>query len=170
MTSVAERLDKRIDVLTRIINGEEFLDARGQPIAVKPPISLNKCREWDDSALGIERIGDPASFTREHQRHGSKIKQIDALLKRMPRIRKRGRTMTATAENADLRARLKNAEDLIVKLTGQLAVAGEEVRAERALRVDSERVIAQSRERERRANQRRGAAALTLVAAEGRDA
>lgn len=171
MTGVAERIDRRIEVLTRYIDDgpDSLIDAAGRPIVFTPPTSLNKARLWDDPRLGIEKIGDPASFTREHARHGSKVKEVDLLLRRLPKAAKRRPPKSLTAENAELRRELANARDLIVKLTGQVAVKGEELRVERARRIDTERVLSQARARERKERERRGVAALVLVGVDAAD-
>lgn len=168
MTSVEERLDRRIEVLTRIVeDGPDALTvAAGDAVAVAPPTSLTKCRKWSDPALGIEPIGDPASFTRNHPRHGSKVKEIEGLIRRLPKAAGRPRKLKATAEAAELRRQLANKDDLIRKLVGQLTAKGEELRVERGLRLDTERVLRLSRERERQAAAARGKARLTLVDAD----
>ena len=169
MSSVADRLDRRIEILTQIVEDgfDALTDAAGEPLEVTLPNSLNTCRTWASPALGIEPIGDPASFTRHHPRHGSKVKEIDALIGRLPKTGGRARKLTATAEAAELRRKLANKDDLIKKLVGQLSARTEELRAERALRIDTERVLRLSRERERQAAAARGTARLALVGADG---
>jgi len=165
MTSVADRLDRRIEILTKVVvDGLDALtDAAGEPIEVTLPTSLNTCRTWNSPALGIEPIGDPASFTRHHPRHGSKVKEIDSLIGRLPKTGGRARKFSATAEAAELRRKLADRDDLLRKLVGQLSAKNEELKAERALRIDTERVLRLSRERERQAAAVRGGAMLALV-------
>lgn len=165
MTSVEARLDRRIEVLTRLVDDgpDAFAGPDGASVDVAPPRSLNQCRKWRDEALGIEPIGDPASFTRNHVRHGSKVKEIEGLIRRLPRTGGRARRLSATAENEELRRQLANKSDLVTKLVGQLAAKDQELRVERALRLDTERVLRQARDRERKAAEARGAKRLALV-------
>lgn len=52
----------------------------GIPPTKKLPHSLNQVRSWEDTDLGISKIGSPESFTTKHREHGATVKEIAEVL------------------------------------------------------------------------------------------
>lgn len=67
------RIQRRLEVL------REWKKS-GVPDGQLIPLSLTELREWNDPALGIQRIASPNSFTKSHPQHGAAIVKLAALL------------------------------------------------------------------------------------------
>ena len=156
MSSISDRLDRRIELLSQIVEegSTAIKDASGVEVNVDVPLSLTKCRKWNLPALGIEPIADPNSFTTKHPRHGHKVREIEGLIARLPKDAGRPRKLSATAEAAMLRRQLAGSEALVAKLTGQLSAINEELRVERALRLQTEEILRRELRRKDTSNKR----------------
>ena len=164
MTSVLIRIQRKIDVL------QEWVD-HGIPVVTGDaeakvfPTSLNKARLWEDSELGVEKIADPGSFTKNHPRHGSKVIELEQLIKRFRAIqarpKRKGKSvsdqlLSLRQEHVDLQKRHQ-------KVVSQLSCALEELELERSQRLAVEKVLSEFRRRERIATERLGRNPLSLV-------
>ena len=167
MSSVLERIQARIDVLQDWLDHGVPLvaDENGLERPAYVPTSLTQARTWHDQALEIEKVGDPNSFTTTHPRHGSKVEELDRLLKQMKAARSRRRTpaKSATDQLKALRQDHAALHKQHVKVVSQLAAAREELQRERTQRLSVQQVLAAIRRRERANAERAGKALLAAV-------
>ena len=73
---VHRQLERRRDVLADWAE----IGVSGLPEGTSVPVSLNQVRLWENSRLGISRIGSSSSFTTTHPVHGALVRDIDRLL------------------------------------------------------------------------------------------
>ena len=167
MTSVLQRIQARIDLLeTWLETGiPKVIGDDGIERPAYLPTSLNKARLWEDAERGIFKIGDPNSFTTVHPKHGSKVVEIDNLIKRMKAAQARAKPSGRSLKEqlAALRQDYADLDKRHVKVVSQLAAAHEEAERERTQRINVERVLADIRKKERVDAARAGRAALELV-------
>lgn len=167
MTSVLERIQARIDLL-EIWLETGVPDVVGEDGIERPtyvPTSLTKARLWENAKWNIIKIADPNSFTTHHPRHGSKVSELETLIKRMKAARARPKPPGKGLKEqlAALRQAYSALDKRHVKVVSQLAAAHEEVERERTQRINVERVLADIRRKERADAARAGRAALELV-------
>jgi len=72
-SSLKLRIERRVEVLRE-------WKKTGIPDGQLLPLSLTELREWNDPALGIQRISSPNSFTKSHPQHGAAIRKAADLL------------------------------------------------------------------------------------------
>ncbi len=167
MTSVLERIQARIDLLESWLETgiPNIIGDDGTERPAYVPTSLTKARLWEDTERGILKIADPNSFTTHHPKHGSKVVELETLIKRMKAARSRPKPEGKGLKDqlAALRRNYANLEKRHAKVVSQLAAAHEEAERERTQRINVERVLADIRKRERAEAARAGRAALELV-------
>lgn len=167
MTSVLQRIQARIDVLQDWLDHGVPLvvdeDGRERPAYV--PTSLTKARTWHDETLEIEKVGDPNSFTTTHPRHGSKVEELERLLKQMKAAGsiRRAPAKSTTDQLKALRQEHSALQKQHIKVVSQLAAAREELQRERTQRLSVQQVLAAIRRRERGNAERAGKALLAAV-------
>lgn len=118
MSSIQVRLKARILVLTRWVS-------EGAPKDGLVPKSMRELLSWDEPRLGIERIGHRNACTTTHPQNGPMVRECMTLMSGIARRPVRARA-GADADNKRLRQLLREADDLVIKLTGQWHSAREE--------------------------------------------
>ena len=101
----------------------------GIPPTKKLPHSLNQVRSWEDTDLGISRIGSPGSFTTKHPEHGASVKEIaevlEVLIKRQRETKPRAPSLATQLKHerrrsAALKKTLENSANGYATVTVQL--------------------------------------------------
>ena len=114
--ALRQQIQVRLEILERWRN-------EGVPEGYKVPNSLNKVRTWEDTSLGIQRIGSPSSFTTSHSKYGGQVKKIAKFLEELNRPKKnKPRKSSSTQLLLQEREKLEHCEKALIKAANQYAI------------------------------------------------
>jgi len=107
-----EQIDLRIELIQKAIGGE----LKGEVV----PSSLTAIRNWEDSKLGVKKIGSPTSFVKTHKVYGRKIRKIHELVGELYKPKPKQKSLTkrhvsVIKENARLKRLLQTTTNQFVQ-------------------------------------------------------